>query len=143
MRGSWAYPPVTEISAYLILPSMHSPLRIARGTETISYLTSVVVNPSILDADHHDLFRVAMCSLQLEPVSLGQQSTIVVPTSQQLPDAHSSSWQCSQRSDSGDGAARKKAYTPCSIRLTRTEAAASSAWPKLMILGSGNPYIDE
>ena len=140
MHGSWGYPPVTEISAYLILPSMHSPLRISRGTRMISYLTSVVVNPSILHADHHDLFKVAMCSLQLEPVSLGQQSTIVVPTSQLLPD-DDDKWECSQRSDSGDGAARKKAYTPCSIRLTRTEAAASSAWPRLMILGSGSAYV--
>lgn len=108
----------------------------------VSYLTSVVVNPSILHADHHDLFKAAMCSLQLEPVSLGQQSTIVVPTSQLLPD-DDERWECRQRGDSGDGAARKKAYAPCSIRLTPTEAAASSAWPKLMIIGSGSPFIDE
>lgn len=143
MSGSWAYPLMTEISAYLILPSMHSPLRLAMGSDMISYLSSAVVNPSILHADHHDLFKVAMCSLQLEPVPLGQQSTIVVPTSQHLPDAYSYSSQCSQRSDSQDDAARKKAYTPCSIRLTRTEAAASTAWPKLMILGSGCPFVEE
>ena len=107
------YPPATAFLAYLILPSMHSTLGASGGSKVVSYLSSVIVDPSILHFDHHDLFKVAMCSLQLEPVPLGQKSTSVVPTSEPLPDAHAHSWHCSKHSDSRDEAARKEAYTPC------------------------------
>ncbi|KAK0511828.1 hypothetical protein JMJ35_005678 [Cladonia borealis] len=127
MTGDWPYPPVTAILAYLILPSVHSTLRTSSGSDKVSYLSSVIVDPSILHSARHDLFKVAMCTLQLEPVPLGQYFTCVVPTSTPLPPSHfyHFSSKCSKRNK---------------YKETRDEAAqlaASSPWPKLMILGSG------
>ena len=131
------YPPATTTFAYLILPATHSTLRTSSDHETVSYLSSAIVDPSVLHSEHHDLFKVAMCTLQLKPWPLSQQFTSVVPTSEPLPDDHGHSWYCSKHRHSRDVAARKEANTSCWIRLTPIEAAASSAWPKLMILGSG------
>ena len=149
MTGDWPYPPVTAILAYLILPSVHSTLRTSSGSEKVSYLSSVIVDPSILHSARHDLFKVAMCTLQLEPVPLGQYFTCVVPTSTPLQssNAHRHNCKCSRHikdKETRDKAARKEAYTSYQIRLTQVEVAASSPWPKLMILGSGlTDAIDE
>ena len=113
MIGGWAYPPATVIFAYLILPSMHSTLRTSSGSDMVSYLSSVIVDPSILQSDHHDLFKVAMRTLQLEPAFLGQQFTSVVPTSEPLPTAHDHSWYCSKRREIRDEAASREARTSC------------------------------
>ena len=113
MIGGWAYPPATVIFAYLIQPSMQSTLRTSSGLEMVSYLSSMIVDPSILHSDHLDLFKAAMCTLQLEPVPLGQQFTSVVPTSEPLPAPHGHSWYCSKHKEIRDEAARKKAYTAC------------------------------
>ena len=142
MTGDWPYPPVTAIRAYLILPSVHSTLRTSSGSEKVSYLSSVFVDPSILHSDRHDLFKVAMCTLQLKPVPLGQYFTCVVPTSTPLQplNYHHRNCKCSRHikdKETRDEAARKDAYTSYLIRLTQVELVASSPWPKLMILGSG------
>ena len=142
MAGDWPYPPVTAILAYLILPSVHSTLRTSSGSDKVSYLSSVIVDPSILHSARHDLFKVAMCTLQLEPVPLGQYFTCVVPTSTPLLPSHfyHFSSKCSKRNkykETRDKAARKEAFTSYLIKLTQVELAASSPWPKLMILGSG------
>lgn len=109
MIGGWAYPPATAILAYLILPSTHSTLRTSSGSEMVSYLSSVIVDASILHSNHHALFKVAMCALQLEPVPLGQHFTSVVPTSEPLPPAHGHGWYCSKHKELRDEAARKEA----------------------------------
>ncbi len=109
--GGWAYTPSTTIFAYLILPSMHSTLRTSSGSDIVSYLSSVIVDASILHSDHHALFKVAMCTLQLEPVLLGQHFTTVAPTSEPLPAAHGHSWYCSKHREIRDEAARKEVCT--------------------------------
>ena len=109
----WAYPSATAILAYLILPSMHSTLRTSSGSDMVSYLSSVIVDASILHSNPNALFKVAMCTLQLEPVPLGQHFTSVVPTSEPLPFAHGHSWYCSKHKEIRDEAARKEAYTSC------------------------------
>lgn len=107
------YPHATAVFAYLIVPSMHSTLRTSSGSDMVSYLSSVIIDPSVLQSDHRDLFKVAMCTLQLEPVFLAQQFTSAVPTSKPLPAAHGHSWHCSKHRASRDEAARKEAYTCC------------------------------
>ena len=112
LRG-WAETPGTMIFGYLILPSMHSTLRTSSGSDMVSYLSSVIVDPSILQSNHQDLFKVAMRTLQLEPVLLGQRYSGVVPTSEPLPAAHGHSWYCSRSVKNLDGAASREASTTC------------------------------
>ena len=109
--GNWTDPPSTAIFAYLILPSMHSALRTSSGSDIVSYLSSVIVDTSILHSDHQTLFKVAMCTLQLEPVLLGQQFTSVAPTSEPLPVAHAHNCYCSKNREIRDEAARKEVCT--------------------------------
>ncbi|KAL2047954.1 hypothetical protein ABVK25_011183 [Lepraria finkii] len=122
----WVFPS-TIVLAYLILPSLHSALKTSSGTQVVSYMSSIIINPSIFQdpsPDHKARFQTAMRTLQLRNTLCAWHTTESRPTSERLPLAE----RVTPR------------YETLGCKKFHREAATltgSSEWPKLMILGSG------
>lgn len=83
----WIFPQ-TIVLAYLILPSLHSALKISSGIQVVSYMSSIIINPSIFQdpsPDHKARFQTAMRTLQLRNTLCAWHTTESRPTSERLP----------------------------------------------------------
>ena len=76
------------VLAYLILPSMHSALKTISGPQVVSYMSSIIIDPSIFrdpSPDHKVRFQTAMRTLQLRTALCAWHITKFHPTSERLP----------------------------------------------------------
>lgn len=100
---SWRIPKAT-IFAYLIQPSIHSFIETCPGPEVASFMSSMIVDPSLLQEPSPEKkarFQIAMKALQLTPVICKEQFTATFPTSVRCTNPTSLRYPCAKRETAG------------------------------------------